>query len=125
MSQAELARVAGVDPRTVRRIESGESVYPAKAGLLQKALRIGPYAPASTKAADDAQDAVLLRDATFPELLQAIALRYGDAVRAGQFRQPAEGDVTHLDHLPADVEALGPNGVPGEWVNPNEGRSSG
>lgn len=126
MSQAELARLSGVDPRTVRRIESGESEYPAKAGLLQKTLRIGPYAP-PPRASNI--DEVLLREATVPELLQAIAARYGEAVRSGKARAPSTGSggiqISTMDELPPDVAAIPPDQLISDWDHPSEGRSSG
>jgi transcriptional regulator with XRE-family HTH domain len=93
-TQKELGRRAGVDPRTVRRIESGESRYPAKAGLLQQALRIGPYAPPATAG-------VLLRDATFAELMHALATRHGaELLTAGVISK-----ITTMDEVPPEVVA--------------------
>lgn len=128
MSQAELGRIAGVDPRTVRRIESGESRYPAKAGLLQKVLHIGPYAPPASRAGAETDEDVLLREATFPELVQQMLTRYGQDIRATERRAAGDAPSTErvqIDTLPPEILALGPDGVVGDWTSPKEGRSSG
>lgn len=120
MTIKELADQAGVDERTVGRIERGEVKNPSKAGQLQRVLGIGIYA--RDQVAGDTSRDPRLSEATFPELLQALAARYGNVVR--RVRAP-EGDITEVDELPDDVLALGPTRVPGEWTNPTGGRSSG
>ncbi len=124
LSQAELAAEAKVGQRTVGRLERGESEEPRKLGAVQRVLGIGPYKPENGVANEN--DPPLSR-ATFPELLQAIAARYGEAVRAGSPRATSSGGI-HLsttDRLPPEVLELGPDGVIGDWRHPDEGRSSG
>ncbi|HJR04588.1 MAG TPA: helix-turn-helix transcriptional regulator [Methylomirabilota bacterium] len=125
MTIKELAERAGVDERTVGRIERGEVRNPSKAGQLQRVLGIGIYASGRDQPAGGDSRDPLLSEATMSELLAAVANRYGDVVRSSRFRTPEPGDVTELDELPPDVLALGPDRVAGEWVNPSGGRSSG
>jgi transcriptional regulator with XRE-family HTH domain len=82
MTIQELAKRAGVDQRTVGRIELGESPRPSKAGLLQKVLKIGPYAPPPPER--DALSDPPLSEATFAQLLQALESRHEDALRAAE-----------------------------------------
>lgn len=72
MTIKELAEAAGVDEATVGRIERGVTLNPSSATALQKILGIGIYQRAESNDARNPR----LSDATFEELLGALAARY-------------------------------------------------
>lgn len=94
MSMVELAEAAGVDLSTVGRIERGKSPNASKAGMLQRVLDIGPYAPAAPAPRGDDPP---LSQATFAELQAELAARYGQALRAG-------GELSTADRRPLHPE---------------------
>lgn len=67
----QLAESAGVDEATVGRIERGRTGNPSSANALQKVLGIGIYQPPKTHDSNPR-----LSDATFEDLLGALAARY-------------------------------------------------
>lgn len=125
LSQAELAAQADVGQRTVGRLERGESEEPRKLGAVQKVLQIGPYAikPGQRESHDNDPP---LSQATFSELMQALAARYGDAVRSANSAQRGAGiRISTMSEEPPELAALSDDEIIGEWDSPDEGRSSG
>jgi transcriptional regulator with XRE-family HTH domain len=123
MTIKRLAELADVDERTVGRIERGEVKNPSKAGELTRVLRIGIHA----RGRGDNDSSGLPRDprlseATFTELLGALAAVYGRDVREAT-------ETTRLasrEELPPDVATRATSGtIPAGWDHPNEGNSTG
>jgi transcriptional regulator with XRE-family HTH domain len=126
MTIKRLAELADVDERTVGRIERGEVENPSKAGQLERVLGIGIY----TRGRGEDDSSGLPRDprlseATFSELLGALAAVHGRDVREAR----ASSEITRLaslEELPPDVATRAANGaIPTGWDHPKEGNSTG
>lgn len=100
MTIKRLAELAGVDERTVGRIERGEVTNPSKAGQIARVLRIGIYSPGDDLVSDDSRDP-RLSEATFTELMAAAM-----AVHSREVRAAREGDQPR-EHRPEDTVAAG------------------
>lgn len=96
MTIKELADRAGKDEATVGRIERGVTRNPSSADALQKVLGIGVYQqPEPTTIDRDPR----LSEATFSDLLGALALRYARAIEttdAGRAQRQSESSSSGL-----------------------------
>lgn len=121
-----LAELAGVDERTVGRIENGEVKNPSKAGQLQKILGIGIYARTRGDAdpSGDSSDP-RLSEATFSELMAAAMAAHARETR--ELREALGGTrLASREELPPTVATRVTDGtIPAGWDKPNEGNSTG
>lgn len=106
MTMKQLSEAADVDERTVGRIERGEVKNPSKADALQQVLQIGIYS--TTEHPGGRPHDPRLSEASFTDLLGAIATKYGKDIRAAY---TGGAGLDAVDELPYEIAVRARNGA--------------